>query len=63
MMKLRSTLRDEEYATKTNPLDQDRDIKHAILIEKQKGFNRVTITKRYNGHKVNFSDVSYMQAI
>ena len=60
MMKLRSTLRDEEYATKTHIPDQDRDLKHAILIEKQKAFNRVAVAKQYNGHKVNFSDVTYI---
>ena len=34
MMKLTSTLRDEEYATKAYMGDNDRDLKHTILIEK-----------------------------
>ena len=62
-MKLTSTLRDEEYATKVFSGDQDRDLKHTILIQKKKRYNRMSVTKTYRGHKVNFSDITYMLAI
>lgn len=62
-MNLRSNLREEEYATKTHHGDHDRDIKHAILIEKHTKFTVAPVKGTYHGHKVHFSDVSYMQAI
>ena len=55
-MKLRSAIREEEYATKTHSNNIDRDIKHAVLLDKHQKIGP-------NGQKVNISDFSYMQAV
>ena len=60
-MKLRSTIREEEFATRTTVNNIDRDIKHALLVEKSQKVGPTVA--RFHGHKVNFSDVTYMQAI
>jgi hypothetical protein len=60
-MKLRSTIREEEFATRTPVNNIDRDIKHALLVEKSQKVGPTVA--RFHGHKVNFSDVTYMQAI
>jgi hypothetical protein len=60
-MKLRSTIREEEFATRTPVNNIDRDIKHEHLLEKRQKFGPTV--SRFHGHKVNFSDVTYMQAI
>jgi hypothetical protein len=60
-MKLRSAIREEEFATKTPSNNIDRDIKHALLVEKHQKLGP-TIS-HFHGHKVNSSDVTYMQAV
>jgi hypothetical protein len=60
-MKLRSAIREEEFATRTPTNNIDREIKHALLVEKQKKIGPTV--SHFHGHKVNFSDVTYMQAI
>ena len=57
-MKLRSTIREEEFATRTTVNNIDRDIKHALLVEKSQKLGPTV--SRFHGHKVNFSDVTYM---
>lgn len=64
-MKLKSQVREEEYATEGSQDNtiMDRDIKRALLIEKISKFSAVPVKGTYHGHKVHFSDVRYMQAI
>ena len=62
-MKLKSQVREEEYATQSPENNIDRDIKRALLVEKISKFSAVPIKGTFHGHKVHFSDVSYMQAI